>query len=171
MNPLIQPTHTATLKRCSAVLGLLEGIDLAQAPDDPEMLGLASVLAGVRSAVDHVAAELQHEQPRAPEPEPEPEPEPDNVVALSERSVEVRLPELRGTIDADHPTVSLREWLVSDGDRVEIDQPLITIETDAMLIDIPAPIAGTVASTSDESEFGLGDLIATIDPAKDAESA
>ena len=38
------------------------------------------------------------------------------------------------------------EWLVSEGEEVERDQPLVTILTDKTDTEIPAPEAGVAAS-------------------------
>ncbi|RMH52434.1 MAG: 2-oxo acid dehydrogenase subunit E2, partial [Alphaproteobacteria bacterium] len=35
-------------------------------------------------------------------------------------------------------------WHVSPGDRVVADQPLVSLETDKAVVEIPAPWAGTV---------------------------
>lgn len=44
----------------------------------------------------------------------------------------------------DFPSVDVIEVLVSPGDKVELEQGLITLETDKATMDIPAPYAGTV---------------------------
>jgi pyruvate dehydrogenase E2 component (dihydrolipoamide acetyltransferase) len=38
----------------------------------------------------------------------------------------------------------VRRWLVKEGDRVKADQPLVEVETDKALVELPAPRAGTV---------------------------
>lgn len=35
-------------------------------------------------------------------------------------------------------------WLVAEGDRVEADQPVVEVETDKAVVEIPSPYAGTV---------------------------
>lgn len=53
---------------------------------------------------------------------------------------EFRLPDIgEGLIEAE-----VVEWLVAEGDHVELDQPLVQIETDKAVTDIPSPLAGTV---------------------------
>src|SRR6185503_3713240 len=53
---------------------------------------------------------------------------------------EFRLPDIgEGLIEAE-----VVEWLVAEGDHVELDQPLVQIETDKAVTDIPSPRAGTV---------------------------
>lgn len=67
-----------------------------------------------------------------------------------------RLPDLgEGLPDAD-----IREWYVAVGDEVQIDQPLVAMETAKALVDVPAPFSGTI-----EKLFGKpGDTIHTGDP-------
>ncbi len=38
----------------------------------------------------------------------------------------------------------IRRWLVKEGDRVKPDQPLVEVETDKALVELPAPRAGTI---------------------------
>lgn len=42
------------------------------------------------------------------------------------------------------------QWLVKPGERVEEDQPLVSVETDKAIVEIPAPAAGTVLSIQGE---------------------
>ena len=36
------------------------------------------------------------------------------------------------------------QWLVNEGDRVALNQPLLEIQTDKAVVEIPAPLAGKV---------------------------
>ena len=38
----------------------------------------------------------------------------------------------------------ISEWHVRIGDRVEAGQPLVSVETDKAIVDVPSPLAGTV---------------------------
>ncbi len=50
------------------------------------------------------------------------------------------LPDLgEGLTDAQ-----IREWFINPGDTIELDQPLVSVETAKALVDIPAPFAGKV---------------------------
>ena len=42
------------------------------------------------------------------------------------------------------PDATIREWYVSVGDKVEVDQPLVAMETAKALVDIPSPFAGKI---------------------------
>ena len=54
--------------------------------------------------------------------------------------VAVELPSLGESVVEG--TVS--RWLVKEGDRVALDQPLVEVTTDKVDAEIPAPVAGTV---------------------------
>jgi dihydrolipoamide dehydrogenase len=65
-------------------------------------------------------------------------------------AVEIQVPDI-GDFDA----VPVIEVLVSPGDTVAVDDPLITLESDKATMDVPAPIAGTVS----ELRIGVGDTV------------
>ena len=47
------------------------------------------------------------------------------------------------------------EWHVAEGDEVDVDQPLVSVETDKAVVEVPAPYAGRVAR-----RFGkVGDIV------------
>ncbi len=51
-------------------------------------------------------------------------------------------------------------WQVSVGDHVITDQPLVSVETDKAIVEIPAPYSGTIKTLMGE----VGDIIATGAP-------
>ncbi|MDQ2640204.1 MAG: dihydrolipoamide acetyltransferase, partial [Pseudomonadota bacterium] len=55
------------------------------------------------------------------------------------QSIEVRVPDL-----GNFSEVGVIEVLVKPGDRVEVDTPLITLETEKATMDVPSTAAGTV---------------------------
>jgi len=58
------------------------------------------------------------------------------------------------------PDAEIHEWFVKEGDIVEVDQPLASMETAKAVVDVPCPHAGTI-----EKLFGKpGDVIKTGDP-------
>jgi pyruvate dehydrogenase E2 component (dihydrolipoamide acetyltransferase) len=57
----------------------------------------------------------------------------------TESAVSVEVPDI-----GDFTDVPIIEILVSDGDRVEADDPLLTLESDKATMDVPAPFAGVV---------------------------
>ena len=46
-------------------------------------------------------------------------------------------------------------WLVAPGDTVTRDQPLVEVQTDKALVELPSPVAGQVVSLA----FGAGDIV------------
>ncbi len=50
--------------------------------------------------------------------------------------------------------------LVAEGDRVELDQPLMEVETDKAAVEIPSPVAGTIAKL----HGGEGDVVNVGNP-------
>lgn len=77
-------------------------------------------------------------------------------------SIAVELPELGESITEG--TVS--RWMVQQGDRVEIDQPLVEISTDKVDVEIPCPAAGVVEKllVAEGESVALGAKLALIDP-------
>jgi pyruvate dehydrogenase E2 component (dihydrolipoamide acetyltransferase) len=59
----------------------------------------------------------------------------------------------------------INEWLANVGDRIEIDQPLVLVETDKALVEVPSPVAGTLIEqlVALEDEIDIGTPIAIID--------
>jgi pyruvate dehydrogenase E2 component (dihydrolipoamide acetyltransferase) len=56
-------------------------------------------------------------------------------------------------------------WHVSPGDHVEEDQVMADVETDKAVVDLPAPVTGTITDLhAEEGEMvPVGDVVATID--------
>src|SRR5947208_10696873 len=60
----------------------------------------------------------------------------------------------------DFTDVPVIELLVSEGDSVEVDAPLVTLESDKATMEIPAPVAGVV----DKLLVKLGDKVSEGTP-------
>jgi pyruvate dehydrogenase E2 component (dihydrolipoamide acetyltransferase) len=62
----------------------------------------------------------------------------------------------------------VKRWLVRPGDKVALDQPLVEIETDKAVVELPSPVAGTVArlGADEGSILHVGDLVALLEPAQ-----
>src|SRR5947208_7278965 len=60
----------------------------------------------------------------------------------------------------DFTDVPVIELLVSEGDSVEVDAPLVTLESDKATMEIPAPVAGVV----DKLLVQLGDKVSEGTP-------
>lgn len=76
-------------------------------------------------------------------------------------TIEFRLPDL-GEDTTGGEVVSV---LVKEGDPVEEEQPLVELETDKALLEVPSPAAGKIVKIhiSAGSRIEVGDLIATIE--------
>src|SRR5688572_3075828 len=76
--------------------------------------------------------------------------------------LEVKIPEVGESITE----VTIANWLVKDGDVVEIDQPLCEIDSDKATFEVPAEAGGTVKIIAKAGDtIKVGDVIATIDSA------
>jgi dihydrolipoyl dehydrogenase len=66
------------------------------------------------------------------------------------QATEVKVPDI-----GDFKDVEIIEVAVATGDRVEVEQPLITLESDKAAMDVPSPVAGVVKSMA----VSLGDRV------------
>ena len=57
-------------------------------------------------------------------------------------------------------------WHVSQGDHVVMDQPLLSVETDKAVVEIPSPLSGRVLAL----HVAIGDLVPTDAPLVDIET-
>ncbi len=74
----------------------------------------------------------------------------------------VPVPELGESIKE----AKLLKWHKSDGDAVQIDEPICELETDKANVDIPSPLAGTLRRLKKEGDtVNVGEAIAQIDGA------
>ena len=74
--------------------------------------------------------------------------------------IDVNIPDI-----GDFKDVPVIEVLVKPGDSVRVDQSLVTLETDKATMDVPSPVAGTVAEVTAKvgDKVSMGALIARID--------
>jgi pyruvate dehydrogenase E2 component (dihydrolipoyllysine-residue acetyltransferase) len=79
-------------------------------------------------------------------------------------STEIKVPDIGGFTD-----VSVIDVMVEVGQKIEVDTPLITIETDKAAMDVPAPAAGVVRTVSvkrgDKVSQGSTILLLEVDAA------
>ena len=75
--------------------------------------------------------------------------------------VEVKVPQLSESV----AEATLLQWKKKPGDAVAIDEILIEVETDKVVLEVPAPAAGVLAEIvrGDGSTVVAGELIARID--------
>lgn len=63
------------------------------------------------------------------------------------------------------PDAEIVEWLVDEGDEVQVDQPLVSMETAKAVVEVPSPYAGKLAKQHGKA----GDVINTGEPLADFE--
>lgn len=73
----------------------------------------------------------------------------------------VKMPRAADTVDE----VMVSEWVVEPGVTISVGDPLIRVETDKALVDVPSPVAGTLVEqlVSIDDEIATGTPIATIE--------
>ena len=76
-------------------------------------------------------------------------------------ATEVKVPVLGESITE----ATLGEWLKQPGDKVAVDEPIASLETDKVSVEVPSPVAGVMGAhavkVGDTVEVGA--MIATID--------
>jgi pyruvate dehydrogenase E2 component (dihydrolipoyllysine-residue acetyltransferase) len=79
-------------------------------------------------------------------------------------AVAVEVPDI-----GDFQDVPIIEILVSPGDSVAVDDPLLTLESDKATMDVPAPLAGTVAEVLVKigDKVSQGSQLLTLSPSSD----
>ena len=84
-------------------------------------------------------------------------------------ATEVKVPVLGESITE----ATLGEWLKRPGDPVAADEPIASLETDKVSVEVPAPVAGVMGSLAVKAgdTVEVGAVIATIDPAGAGASA
>ena len=60
---------------------------------------------------------------------------------------------------------TLAQWLKKPGDAVDADEPIASLETDKVTVEVPSPVAGVIAETlvNEGDTVAVGALIARID--------
>src|SRR5579885_1415290 len=74
---------------------------------------------------------------------------------------EFKLPDLgEGMQEAE-----IRHWLVKPGDSVKLDQPMVEVETDKAVVEIPSPVAARIADirVPEGKVAKLGEVLVVFD--------
>ncbi|MFE4850906.1 biotin/lipoyl-containing protein, partial [Streptomyces sp. NPDC056689] len=84
-------------------------------------------------------------------------------------SVSVSLPALGESVTEGTVT----RWLKAEGERVEVDEPLLEVSTDKVDTEIPSPAAGILASikVAEDETVEVGAELAVIDDGTGAPAA
>ena len=75
-------------------------------------------------------------------------------------STEVKVPVLGESITE----ATVGQWLKQPGDAVALDEPIVSLETDKVAVEVPSPVAGTLAEqiAKEGDTVAVGALIALI---------
>ena len=65
------------------------------------------------------------------------------------------VPFIMPKFDMDQEDATVVEWIKKEGDKIELDEPVLTVETDKVAIEVPAPASGTLANIL----VGKGDIV------------
>src|SRR6185503_13500158 len=78
-------------------------------------------------------------------------------------AVEVKVPTLGESVTE----ATIGEWLKKPGDAVKLDEPIASLETDKVAVEVPAPAAGVMGAWKVEvgQTVDVGTVIATIEDA------
>jgi len=70
-------------------------------------------------------------------------------------------------MDPEPENAILVEWLIQIGDRVEAGHPLVEVDVDKVVIEIPAPVSGILVETTCDidEELAPGSILGYIDDA------
>ncbi|MBT2133355.1 2-oxoglutarate dehydrogenase complex dihydrolipoyllysine-residue succinyltransferase [Croceibacterium sp. LX-88] len=81
-------------------------------------------------------------------------------------AVEVKVPTLGESVTE----ATIGEWLKKPGDPVKLDEPIASLETDKVAVEVPAPVAGVMGAYKVEvgATVEVGAVIATIEDAQSA---
>ncbi|MYH34900.1 MAG: 2-oxo acid dehydrogenase subunit E2, partial [Gammaproteobacteria bacterium] len=74
---------------------------------------------------------------------------------------EFKLPDLgEGLTEAE-----IVEWHVAANDEIKLNQPLVSVETDKAVVEVPSPVTGRVISVHGEAGdvIPVGDVLARFD--------
>jgi len=119
---------------------------------------------------DVILTLIGEEEPHKSEIKPEPEKKASEKLVKQEEKTKpasapksekmnVKVPDIGGATDVD-----VIEIMVKAGDKIEIDQSLITLEGDKATMDIPSPAAGTIESIALKTgdKVSMGSLILVL---------
>ena len=75
-------------------------------------------------------------------------------------SIDVNVPTLGESITE----ATVGQWLKAPGDAVALDEPIVSLETDKVAVEVPSPVAGTLAEqvVKEGDTVAVGALIARI---------
>ncbi len=155
----------ASMEIPSPIAGTVQSIQVAVG----DKISQGSLLATIET--NGGAAETASRDNASPQAEPSPVPEsttppapkpsagPAQPAAAAPTEIAVRLPDI-----GDFADIPIIEVLVGPGDSVDVDQSILTLESDKATMEIPCPAAGTVQSVAVTvgDKLNQGDLVLTL---------
>ena len=75
-------------------------------------------------------------------------------------SIEIKVPALGESVTE----ATVGQWFKKPGDAVEVDEPLVELETDKVTVEVPAPVAGVLADIKvvQGATVGIGSVLGSI---------
>src|SRR3546814_21049217 len=82
-------------------------------------------------------------------------------------STEVTVPTLGESVTE----ATIGEWLKQPGDAVAVDEPIVSLETDKVAVEVPSPVAGVLGQqvVAVGETVNVGAVIATIEAGRSEE--
>ena len=76
-------------------------------------------------------------------------------------ATEIQVPQLGESVTEG----TIGEWLKNVGDAVAVDEPICSLETDKVAVEVPSPVAGVIQSLGAEigDTVEVGAVIATVE--------
>src|SRR5512144_2287382 len=75
-------------------------------------------------------------------------------------TTEIRVPALGESVTE----ATVAKWMKAVGDPIAVDEPLVELETDKVTVEVPAPVAGTLAEITAEAgtDVAVGAVLGAI---------
>jgi pyruvate dehydrogenase E2 component (dihydrolipoamide acetyltransferase) len=154
-------TDKATMDVPSTARGVVEKVHISKGGQ----VSTGDLIVTVKAAEGGAATPAPATSPAAPVPAAAPAPAaapgaaPAPAAAAQESSIEVRVPDM-GSFDS----VSVIEVMARPGDKVDIDTPLATLETDKATMDVPSTARGVIEKVhvTKGGKVGPGALVVTV---------
>src|SRR5256886_5562653 len=75
-------------------------------------------------------------------------------------TIEIKVPSLGESVTE----ATVAKWLKQPGEAVEIDEPVVELETDKVTLEVPAPAAGTIGEirAAEGTNVPVGAVLGTI---------
>lgn len=157
---IVLETEKASMDVPSPHAGEIVAIHCAEGDKVGEGAAILTLTAGAeQTATEETAPVVEVEEAavvKAPEPTKVSEPAPSAAEATEQ---DLLIPDL-GQDDA----VDVIEVMIAEGDEIEIDQPLVTLETEKASMEVPSTMAGKVLSVSIAvgDKVNNGDVVAKL---------